>query len=163
MNPVLLKLIEKGADITDETLKYANQMQGQINELNRETLDDHNRKINNLQKQLDFIIEMAMNKDLSYDEKMKLIEKMDELQEKINMVIEEKNKFEQEEKEKVVAEKKKIGQTVLEVATGVIPFTTAYRSIKNKKEKKKNSKKDSLVIENVSDESIEYEDKKRIE
>lgn len=163
MNPVYMKLLEKGADITEEALKYANQMQGQINELNREALDDHNRKINNLQKQLDIIVEMAMNKDLSYDEKMKLVEKMDELQEKINVVIEEKNKFEQEEKEKVTSEKKKLGQTALEVVTGVIPFTTAYRAIKKKKENKNNSKKDSLVIENVSDESIEYEDKKRLE
>lgn len=163
MNPVVLKLIEKGEDITMEVLRYANKMQDQINELNREELNDHNKKIDNLQKQHDIIVDMAVNKDLSYDEKMNLLQKMDELQKRIDEVIQDKKEFEHQEKEKIETEKKKAGQVMLEIATGVIPFTTAYRAIKNRKDNKRKNIDETEVIENSSTNVIENDAKKQIE
>lgn len=164
MNPAIMKLIEKGEDITLEVLHYADKMQDQINQLNQEEINDHNRKIDNLQKQHDIIVDMAMNKELSYDEKMKLLEKMDELQNRIDETIQNKKDFEHQEKERIVEEKRKTGQIVLEVATGVIPFTTAYRAIKNKKEKNRIvDNTDCEVLEGSNSEYIDSEDTKKIE
>lgn len=155
----IVKLINSGADITKEALHYANDMQAQINELNREALNDHNRKIANLQTEHDIIVDMLKNKELSYDEKMKLLEKMEDLQNRINKIIEDKDKLEKQEKEKITAEKKKAGQVVLEVATGIIPFTTAYRAIKKKKSNNTRTINQVEAIENSETKLIENEDK----
>lgn len=156
---IYAELIKNGLEFSKEALIYVNDLQGQINELNREQRNVRNQKIASLQKQLDVIANMLQDPNLTYEQKIDLIDRMNELQEKIDAEVDKSIEAEQEEKDRRINERKKVGQVTLEVVTGVIPFTTAYRAIK----KKTQNKKLNQIDENKATEILENEDIKSIE
>ena len=153
-------LINTGLEFGKEALKYINEMQGQISEMNKTQLDDHNRKIMVYQEQLDELKPLINTPDLSFEEKRKIIDEMGEIREKIQLELDRRIELSNAEKEKKREDKRNAGRFAAEVLTGVIPFTTAYRAIKSKKEKKKAS----ITVEDDSNEdNVQIEKNKQIE
>ena len=153
-------LINTGLEFGKEALKYINEMQGQISEMNKTELDDHNRKIMVYQEQLDELKPLINTPDLSFEEKRKIIDEMGEIREKIQLELDRRIELSNAEKEKKREDKRNAGRFAAEVLTGVIPFTTAYRAIKSKKEKKKAS----ITVEDDSNEdNVQIEKNKQIE
>ena len=153
-------LINTGLEFGKEALKYINEMQGQISEMNKTELDDHNRKIMVYQEQLDELKPLINTPDLSFEEKRKIIDEMGEIREKIQLELDRRIELSNAEKEKKREDKRNAGRFAAEVLTGVIPFTTAYRAIKSKKEKKKAS---IMVEDDSTEDNVQIENNKQIE
>ena len=153
-------LINTGLEFGKEALKYINEMQGQISEMNKTQLDDHDRKIMVYQDQLEELKTLINTPDLSFEEKRKIIDEMGEIREKINLELDRRIELSNAEKEKKREEKRKAGRFAAEVLTGVIPFTTAYRAMKSKKEKKKAS---ITVEDDSTEDNVQIENNKQIE
>jgi hypothetical protein len=112
------------------------------------------------QDQLEELKTLINTPDLSFEEKRKIIDEMGEIREKIQLELDRRIELSNAEKEKKREEKRKAGRFAAEVLTGVIPFTTAYRAIKSKKEKKKAS----ITVEDDSNEdNVQIENNKQIE
>ena len=153
-------LINTGLEFGKEALKYINEMQGQISEMNKTELDDHNRKIMVYQEQLDELKPLINTPDLSFEEKRKIIDEMGEIREKIQLELDRRIELSNAEKEKKREDKRNAGRFAAEVLTGVIPFTTAYRAMKSKKEKKKAS---IMVEDDSTEDNVQIENNKQIE
>lgn len=136
INPIYLKLIEKGVDASKEFAKYINEMQKNIDELKKIQLEDYDNIVANLQTELDVIKHIFYDDNLLKEERLLLIEKMDNLNAQISLELAKKNEVIEKEKEEAKQKKAKALQIAAEVLIGIIPFTTLARAINQNKEKK---------------------------
>ena len=136
MNPLVLEaLVKGGVEAQKEFTQYINELESQIKELRDLEIADYQIIINDLQSELDMIKEMY-NDDLSMEKKEELIDKMDNLNNKLSIEIAKKTEMIKKEKENVEEKKENAIQLATEILTGIIPFTTFARAIaKIKKEK----------------------------
>lgn len=158
------KMIESGLELSKEVVKSLNKMQEQIDDLGKGQIDDHNTIINNIQKEHDLIAEMILKEDLTYDEKMMLLEKMERLQERIDEQVQLKIERTEKEKERKINERNSAIKTTLGIVSGVLPVSKAYNAIKGKITSKKNSKeienkKEHEQIDINKEEAIDCEPK----